>query len=426
MAASAVAGAIDATLWIDTHEHLVEERRRLGPDPYVFTDVWGDPVCIAGDWTALLGHYAIDDLVSAGLPPDDAHGFIWDDAEPLAKWDAVKRSLAAARNTGFLRAVDVTTERLFGSRLARDTCEAIDTACRKLRAPGWYARVLAEAGVERCQVNSLEDDPFCETEQPELLEQDIALYPLVAGIAPASERASGVEVAGLHDYLDVIEWCFEHYAPRAVAVKLAWAYFRSLAVTLPDAPPDRAFARLRRGDADAGDRRRIEDFLVERCVQLATEHGLPFKLHLGHLAGTSRPELRWVPHHVADVIPFVQAHPHTTFVLMHAGWPQQEQLLSVAKHLPNVVVDLCWAWSLAPRSTTDFVQRFLTTVPAGKLLCFGGDSMVVETVVGHAALARQGLATALDGLVGDGWLSIDGALELVPPLMRGNAQRIFG
>ena len=133
-----------------------------------------------------------------------------------------------------------------------------------------------------------------------------------------------------------------------------------------------------------------------------------------------------MPHHVADAVPLVQAHPRTTFVMMHAAWPQQEQLLSVAKHLPNVVVDLCWAWSLAPRSTTDFVQRFLTTVPASKLLCFGGDTMVVETVVGHAALARRGLATALDGLVRDGWLSVDGALDLVPQLMRGNAQRVFG
>ncbi|HET9736882.1 MAG TPA: hypothetical protein VFP78_02085 [Solirubrobacteraceae bacterium] len=267
MASSPVAEAIDATLWIDTHEHLVEERRRLGPGPYVFSDVWDDPVCIGGDWTALLGHYAIDDLVSAGLPPGEAHRFIWGDGEPLAKWDAVERFVAAARNTGFLRAVDVATERLFGVRLARDTCEAIDAACRALREPGWYARVLAEAGVERCQVNSLEDDPFCETEQPELLEQDISLYPLVAGTAPATEGASGIEVAELDDYLDVVEWCFERFARHAVAVKLAWAYFRPL--------------------------------------DLATRHGLPFKLHLGHLAGTGRPELRWVPGHVADVIPLM-------------------------------------------------------------------------------------------------------------------------
>jgi predicted TIM-barrel fold metal-dependent hydrolase len=187
-----------------------------------------------------------------------------------------------------------------------------------------------------------------------------------------------------------------------------------------------AFARIRRNESDLADRRALEDFLLARCIERATEHGLPVKLHLGHLAGTSRPEFRWVAHHVADVIPLIHTHPSTTFVLVHAAWPQQEQLLSVAKHFPNAVVDLCWAWSLAPRSTTDFVQRFLTTVPACKPLCFGGDSIVVETVVGHAELARRGLQAALEGLVRDGWLSPDDALALVPQLMRGNALKIFG
>ena len=196
-----LAEAIDRTPWIDTHEHLVDERRRMEPDPYVFTGVRGERMCIPGGWTALLAHYVVDDLVSAGLDPPTAH-------------------------------------------------------------------------------------------------------------------------------------------------------------------------RL--------------------------------------------------------VIPLIHAHPRTTFDLMHAAWPQQEQLLSVAKHFPNAVVDLCWAWSLAPRSTTDVVQRFLTTVPANKLLCFGGDSMVVETVVGHAELARRGLQAALEGLVRDDWLTPDEALALVPQLMRGNALAIFG
>ena len=148
-----LAEAIDRTPWIDTHEHLVEERRRLGPEPYEFTGVWGERICIPGGWTALLAHYAIDDLVSAGLEPPAAHRLVWDPGEPVEQWDAIEAALTAARNTGFLRTVDVTTERLFGLRLTRDTCEEIDAACRALRAPGWYARVLREAGVERWEVN---------------------------------------------------------------------------------------------------------------------------------------------------------------------------------------------------------------------------------------------------------------------------------
>lgn len=223
----------------------------------------------------------------------------------------------------------------------------------------------------------------------------------------------------------MIEWCFTRFADQAVAVKVLWAYFRPLAVEPSTGPPHRAFERLRRGAADENERRRVEDFLFHHSVGLATDHGLPVKLHLGYLAGNRRRELRHVFDHVTDVAPLLHAHPRTTFVLMHAAWPQQEQLLAVAKHFPNALVDLCWAWILSPLATRDFLQRLLTTVPATKLLCFGGDYLTVETVVGHAELARRGLEDALGSLVANGWLSLPAALALVPVLMRDNAERVF-
>src|SRR5262245_62550260 len=43
--------------------------------------------------------------------------------------------------------------------------------------PGLYRDVLGRAGVEVAQVNSLER-PFCETEHPDLLQQDLSLIDL--------------------------------------------------------------------------------------------------------------------------------------------------------------------------------------------------------------------------------------------------------
>lgn len=319
-------------------------------------------------------------------------------------WDSIAPYVRRSRDTGYLRAVDLTTERLFGARLSEDTVAEIDGACRALCRPGYYREVLRDvANVERCQVHSMEGDPFCETEQPDLLQQDLSLYPMVTGLDARIERASGIDVRTLDDYVELVEWCFETYASRAVATKLLWAYYRPLAVLTFDHPPRAAFARLRAGAADVSDKRAGEDFLFARCVELAAAAGLPIKIHTGTLAGV----------------------PRATFVLMHMGWPQQEQLLAVAKHSPNVVVDLCWAWILSPLATSEFVQRFLTTVPASKLLCFGGDYQIVESVVGHAEIARRGLQHALEALTERGWVSPDRALELVPLLMRGNALRIF-
>lgn len=421
-----LADLIAATPWIDTHEHLVEEHCRLQPEGYEFGEITGQRMAIPADWSALVVHYSINDLRGAGLPPDGLEKLLSRDLTAAEKWEAVESSFEAARSTGYLRAVDLSTERLLGLRLSRETCEEIDSRLRALRVEGYYSHVLREvANVSCCHVNSLESDPFCSTRSPGLLLQDLAIAFLVSGRHAAAEAASGIEVAGLEDYLRVIEWCFERYAHRAVAVKCLWAYWRPLAVQPADAPPRRAFVRLRAGTADLAERRAVEDFLFQRCIEMATDAGLPVKIHLGYLDGINNPQFPHVFDHVRDVAPIVQANPRTTFVLMHTAWPQQEQLLALAKHHPNVVLDLCWAWILAPLSTREFLERALTSIPASRLLCFGGDHMVVENVVGHAELARRGLRAALERLIADAWLTEEDALRLVPSLMWGNAERIF-
>jgi predicted TIM-barrel fold metal-dependent hydrolase len=419
--------AINATPWIDVHEHLVDERHRLGEAGYEFTEVFGEETRIPGDWSALLtGGYAVDDLVSAGLPAAAARRFASDGPEPLEKWELVEPYIEAARLTGAMRAADLAIERLFGLRLARDTCEEVDRRARDLRRPGYYRDVLVDvANVERCQVNSLDVDPFCETELPELFDQDISIAGLVRGRHPRAEELAGIDVATLDDYVGVIEWVFARYAGQAVAAKCFWAYFRSLAVGPADAPPRAAFDRLRRGTDDAAGRRRVEDFLFRRAVEVATAAGLPVKVHLGSLARNDDPHLEWIYSCVADMTRLVQEYPRTTWVLMHMAWPQQEQLLALAKHQPNVVCEMSWAWTAAPRSAADFLERFLTTVPATKLLGFGADYQTVENVVGHAELARRGLERALQRLVDDGWMTMDDALRVVPLVMCENARRIL-
>ncbi|MBN2293098.1 MAG: hypothetical protein JXM70_11770 [Pirellulales bacterium] len=45
--------------------------------------------------------------------------------------------------------------------------------------------------------------------------------------------------------------------------------------------------------------------------------------------------------------------------------------------------------------------------------------------MGHAVIARHGIVQSLCELVEQGWLESDDALELVEPLLRGNARRVF-
>jgi hypothetical protein len=86
---------------------------------------------------------------------------------------------------------------------------------------------------------------------------------------------------------------------------------------------------------------------------------------------------------------------------------------------------MCWAWIINPVAAKDFLKKFLVTAPANKIFTFGGDYFPVEAVLGHATLARQGIALALCELVEEQWLDLDDALALVDPIMHGNAQKTF-
>ncbi len=97
----------------------------------------------------------------------------------------------------------------------------------------------------------------------------------------------------------------------------------------------------------------------------------------------------------------------------------------MAKHWTNACVDMCWAWIINPVAAKDFLKKYLVTAPANKLLTFGGDYFNVEQVLGHAMIARKGIALALSELVEEGWLGLDDALVLIDPIMHGNARRIF-
>jgi hypothetical protein len=65
-----------------------------------------------------------------------------------------------------------------------------------------------------------------------------------------------------------------------------------------------------------------------------------------------------------------------------------------------------------------------TSARRWRTIC-SGDYFLVELVLGHAEMARRGIALALAELVEEGWLSLADALALVEPLLCGNARRIF-
>lgn len=411
---------IENTPFVDTHEHLLEEEERLSGN---------HPRIESNDWSVLLAHYINSDLITAGMPGDELNRFFSPGIDPVDKWKIVEPYWPRVRRTGYGMAVEIAVRELYGADgLNASAIPAIQAGYERTVKPGFYRNILVDrCNIESCQVNYL-GAPFSETKQPELLMQDISI--LGMHIGPAIEAyapRSGIEVRDLSDWHCVIDWWFETYGPYATSVKSQAAYGRSLDYReTPAEKAEAAFKKRVNGDPlTEGERVSLEDHLFWRAVGKAAEQNLPVKIHTGYYAGHNYMPLERVQTNPASVTSLCRAAPDVKWVFMHIGYPYYEELIAAAKHYANCHIDMCWGWILSPAASVDFLKKYLVTAPANKVFAFGGDYIFVEPVVGHAKLARIGIENALCELVEDGWIGVDAALELIEPVMRGNARHAF-
>jgi uncharacterized protein len=418
-----IARRVSQTTFVDTHEHLIEEERRTQ---------WDKPSrrVPCNDWALLFSHYLNADLRVAGMSAADHNKFLSPDLPDDRKWALLAPYWPAVKNTGYGRAVRLAIERLYGvGDLNEHTVGQVAEGYRRCVKPGFYATVLRDhAGIESCQVNALEA-MFVESKQPLLLMQDMSIlyFSLFAGNWATLTDGDGHKATDLAGAHRIIDHYFEKYGRYAVAVKSQVAYSRRL--DFADVPAEQAAEPFRkllaREPVTEEERKAADDHVFWYCVRRATAMGLPVKLHTGYYAGQDNMPMDRVSANPGDVSALLRRAPDTTFVLMHIGYPFQEQMIALAKHYHNAVIDMCWAWIINPVASGRFLRDFIAAAPANKLLTFGGDYAPVEPVVGHAILARQGITRALQQSVADGHLSTADAVALVEPLMRGNAHRIF-
>lgn len=409
-----------STPFIDTHEHLCDEEDRLVPER-----LGNRP----DDWTVVLSGYLASDLLTAGMPPEHHQRFYAPGRSPQEKWKLLEPYWPAVRNTGYGRAAQLSLAQLYGvKQLGAETVDQVQEAYVRVRQPGFYRRILCELGkIESCQVNWL-DSPFLESTMPTLMMQDLSIVGMFAGpnLKMFGEPA-GIRIETLDHWYRVIDWWFDKYGRYAVAVKSQDAYRREIDYrpVSAESVADAFRRKLQSEPIAAEDQKAIEDHLFWYAVRKATEANLPVKLHTGYYAGQNGMPLERLLHNAGSACELCRAAPESRFVFMHICYPYYEELISVVKHYTNAYADMCWSWIINPVAAKDFLKKYLVTAPANKLVTFGGDYRYVEQVLGHATIARQGIALALCELIEEGWLARSDALDLAEDIMYQNARRIF-
>ena len=410
-----IAAAVNRIRLVDTHEHLPPEADRLKSPPSLFS----------------LLHYVSSDMWADGLDRAVSEQSLGKASIPLERqWALIAPYWANVRTTAYGRSLLRAVKDLYGiDDISESTYAEISRRIAEANRPGIYDRILGEkAGIDLsiCEIGPggvrLDRSRF-----RAVLRLD---YFLVApqGVLVA-EKQLGTPIGSLADWEAALEQTIAKARDAGfVGVKAAIAYERSLDVapvgrTEAERLFDQAMAgRQAAGRADWTRDRPLQDYMFGRMADLCAKYDLPMQVHTGFFYDTWRSVAQTNPSLLA---PFIIRHKATRFVLMHAGYPYGPESLAMAKNLPNVTVDMCWAYVVSPSFAARFLHEAIETVPADKLLGFGGDYQVPEGAYAHAMLCREVVGRVLADKVADGYWTEAEALGFARAILRENAIRVF-
>lgn len=230
---------IERIALIDTHEHLVDERTRLGQRVDLFH---------------LFAHYASSDLVSAGMPEGTLERLRNPDIPLDERWAEFAPVWHNTRHTGYGRALLLAVRDLFEVEdINEETYQELSARISASNRGGWYHHVLKE----RSNIHVAILDPLEDLDPTPLEETDRRFFAPVLRVdeflklcdrvgLDAMEEKTGVALHSLDDLLRAMDVTFERaVAAGVVAVKVAVAYERTLnfeKVTHADA--ERVFNRF--------------------------------------------------------------------------------------------------------------------------------------------------------------------------------------
>lgn len=403
---------------IDTHEHLHREMKWVGEGP---ADVLAD----------LFYAYIPADFIAAGA---DQHAVasLTDGSDPDVerRWVAVEQAWQAIRYTGYGEAVRIAAKELYNiDQITPSAIYGAQSKLESLRRPGQRLHLLREvARLDHVQIDDFLWSCVPDSSGPNFFFYDLSWNRFCSGdfdIAVLDEE-TGVTVRNLVTLRQSMEVLFEKYGSCAIAIKSQHAYNRTLCwEDRSNEDAERALQVWLADPKGRGEDARLclGDWCWARGCELAAEYNLPFKLHTGYHAGNNAMPVQWI--RTGNLCSLLTRYLDVKFVLMHAAYPYGDELIAITKHYSNVWADLCWAWSINPYSSMEFVQKFIHGAPINKLFGFGGDTFWPTAAYAYSLQARKWLGRALETQVSNGDLAEGEAMDVATRLLRGNQIECF-
>jgi len=231
-------------------------------------------------------------------------------------------------------------------------------------------------------------------------------------VTPALERhKQGGAVAEKFEIAYLRPFGFEK-VERSVADKTYSSY-----VNTTNPPPDTEY-------------KAIQDYLFRFIAIECGRLGMAVHVHTGHGAGGYY-DVRGANPMLLEPLFNDPEMRKTQFVMVHGGWPYTREVAALL-YKPNVYLD----YALQPllftsTSVARSLREWLEWVPEKVLFGsdgypYGGPFGWEETTWLGSKHGREALAIALTGMMRDGAISRDRALEIARMVLRGNAGKLYG
>lgn len=408
-----ITAAVNKISIIDTHEHLVTEEQRLKINDQI-------------DFTYLFKHYAKEDLISASNQKGLVELIYNTDLPILDRWELLQPFYKAMRSTGYGRVPLIAARELYGiSEIDETTVEQLSLRMKKANKKGLYQHILKEKANIEFSIVDMGHQKFNKSFYRHVERFDsFILISSIEEIMKIGEQYH-TKIQTISDFNDVLRKAFQDgMTYDMVAVKSALAYKRIIQYdNVSQEKAEKVFnSLLIKNFVNSSDIKALQDYFMHRLLDLADEFDLPIQIHTGLHAGNGNIITNSNPTHLANLF---MEYPDVDFILFHAAYPYGGELGTLAKNFPNVYIDLCWSYVVSPSYSERYLHEWIETVPANKIMAFGGDYDFVEAIYAHAVMARQIIAKVLIAKVRDRYLTEKEAIDIAKMFLRENALNIL-
>ncbi len=337
------------------------------------------------------------------------------------------------RYTGFGQALRIMAHDLFGvEEISPETFAELNENAVAFPHEGYYESMLRDrANISRvCRIVWPGAATHCDLD----LMFPVPVFDHFASVLGRAdlhslEEETDTEIRSLDDLEDALDVAFERRLTEGmVGVKVFFAYRRTLDFEPASrADAERIFQRasLSHGDTPVGfdEAKPLQDYMIARIVQAAADRDLPVQIHTGYTNDNGNYLGNTRPTHLDTLL---MRFPEATFVLLHGGWPYSNEFVALAKKFPNVYADMAWTYILGHGAAERLLTDLLDSVPANKILGFGGDYDFAEGAYAHARLARRSIRHVLADKVEHGYMEEEEAVDVAALIMHDNAAELYG